>query len=159
MKIAQEPQVLDKNKKENLKNEKGKYRNQPKGNFLESPTYNINVERIGEVRSINIQEKKCIKSFQSYSDLLQDLRNTKKDSKYKSSEMTNVQVVPYEIPAAYSLEIEEETLCQIKKRLEIIKQSMPITDVESISLDWKQIGGDINNALCRYRRRFVEKNK
>lgn len=159
MKTIQKPQISDKNKRKNLKRKKFKYRKQTTRNFLESSMYNTNVEKIGEVRSIDIQEKKCRKSIQSYSTLLQDLRNTKRDSKQKSREMTNVQMVPYEIPFVYSLEVEGEILCQMKKRIEIIKQTMLTTDVESISLDWKQVGGDINNVLCRYRGCFVEKNK
>lgn len=70
----------------------------------------------------------------------------------------DVQMVPYKIPAMYSLEYEEDAVILMKKRMDIISKSICRTDLESIALDWKRLGEDLHGAICKCRRSCVEKN-
>lgn len=98
------------------------------------------------------------RNSEKFSALLQDLKIAEEDRGQKFMEIINLQMKPYEIPAMYSLEFEGSILHVMEKRLDIISKNMFKTETESISFDWKQIGGDINNAICKYRGCYVEKN-
>lgn len=109
-------------------------------------------------RKKSIQIRKLKRDVTNYLDLLLSLTKVQTGNEYRSQEMVNVQKLPYKIPAVYSLDMEMGILCLMKERIDIISQNMCRTDVEAISSDWKNVGGDINNAICRCRGCYVEKN-
>lgn len=45
----------------------------------------------------------------------QDLKNVEGDDSQISNEITNTRMVPYKIPAIYSLRSEEKILCRMEK--------------------------------------------
>lgn len=67
--------------------------------------------------------------------------------------------LPYRIPAMYSLEYEEAMLDTMKSRMEVIHKAVRKTDIESITSDWKQVGRELNGAIRKCKRRYVEKNR
>lgn len=66
-------------------------------------------------------------------------------------------MVPYEIPEFYSLQREIEDLAIMKKRLDILSERMCKKDIDFIESDWKKMGGDIREAICKSRRSYIGK--
>lgn len=68
------------------------------------------------------------------------------------------EMLPYRIPAMYSLEYEETMLDTIKSRMGVVHKAVRKTDIESIASDWKQVGRELNGAIRECKRRYAEKN-
>ncbi len=114
------------------------------------PTDKNEIFKNREGGSINIRTRKRRERIQDPATLLQNLKNVEGDDSQISNEITNTRMVPYKIPAIYSLRSEEKILCRMEKRLGLIKEELFTTDIESISSDWNRVGGDISNVLNRY---------
>lgn len=151
--------IKNPSKEKGINNQKPQSSKPITGNFFEKPLYNKSKRKAEEISSINNQMETCKKtSISYYSTLLQNLNKAHEERKKYSAELINSNILPYEIPTMYSLEAETKTLCIMRKRLDIISKSILRSDVESMSFDWEQIGGDINHAIFRFQRRYTERN-
>lgn len=62
--------------------------------------------------------------------------------------------VPYEIPVFYSLDHEKYTIATMNKRIRIIKEKLIKSDKESLAVDWRNVGRDIDEASIRCREEY-----
>lgn len=141
--------LLKENKSKSEKTEKG---TRVTRHFTEMSIYNNKgKEKINEANPIGIRFQIEKKDSKDCSALFRNLKCVEEHRGKKLIEIVNLQMLPYEIPDMYSLEFERSILHVMEKRLDVISNNMYRTDAESVSLDWKQVGGDINNAICKYR--------
>lgn len=57
------------------------------------------------------------------------------------------EILPYRIPAIYSLKYEEMVINRMQKRTDAIHKAVIKKDFESIASDWKQVGGELYGAI------------
>ena len=67
-------------------------------------------------------------------------------------EMLSTKTLPYKIPDIYALEQEERAVAIMRKRIEKINEDLIRREEESLALDWKKVGGDLNAAFRRYKK-------
>ena len=65
----------------------------------------------------------------------------------------------YEIPLVYSLEAEKKRIAVMKRRRKILCEKILRRDEELIASDWKEIGGDIDGAIRKFRRIYAGNSK
>lgn len=70
-------------------------------------------------------------------------------------EKMDTRMIPYEIPEAYSLEIEIENLAMRKTRMDVLGRKICISVKKAMTNDFWKAGRDINEAICRARDRYV----
>lgn len=95
----------------------------------------------------------------NYSDLIQSLNTIKKKDIQKYIKMMDTHIVQYEIPLVYSLEAEKKRIAVMKRRRKILCEKILRRDEELIASDWKEIGGDIDGAIRKFRRIYAGNSK
>lgn len=96
--------------------------------------------------------KNTTNSMGDYFVLCQNLNRSQKAELKKYIKMIDTTSGPYGFSAFYSLESEKNILAEAIRRMNVIKNTICQTDAESIATDWIKIGGDLNGAICSYRK-------
>lgn len=96
------------------------------------------------------------KQTMNYVALFQKLTEIADDEKIIRQMDTGI--VPYEIPKVYSLKQDIEELAMIKKRTDVLKRYMCRKDIDAMSGDWKKVGEDINEAICKSGRIYARES-
>ena len=97
----------------------------------------------------------CVRKYVNYKAFYNKLNQNKEEKRY--FEWLNTEILPYNIPSFYSLDIVAKDIGDMEKRLDVIADEFGKSDMEAIALDWEKIGEDINEAIYKFGRDNIGK--
>lgn len=123
---------------------------QHKRNSDNKEKYFVNIEIVEHNKTIKKNR------VSEYISLFQMLEDAKKENKYIKK--MDTKLVPYEIPEFYSLQKDIEDIALIRKKIDVLNQKICRKDTESLISDWKKVGRDLNEAICKSRRMYADES-